>query len=368
LYPLFYSYNRSLPLLYAGGCRIFLDLYEDAKGAPTVNKSWKRLLLGCGIFVLLAAAAAGGYMWHLYHQVEAAAVQMYEPLPDTWSPFTSSDNEVALLGRQPSIGQDGRAYTVLIIGSDSRSGERGRADTLVVVSVRPDARDALLLSIPRDTRTEIAGLGIEDKINHAYAYGGAPMTVRTVEQWLDYPIDYYISIDMKGFKEIIDHLGGVKVDNPAAFQHEGYKFKQGVIQLNGSEALEYSRMRKEDPRGDLGRNERQRQVLSALADKTLRPSAALQLDKLLRASATMVKTNMTFEDMKRCASQFRGRPPRLQSMEVEGSGMLIRGIWYYIVEEDERQRLHEQLKLHAETDDAKSGSDSGKGQLGAAEK
>ncbi len=312
-----------------------------------MKKSWKRLLLGCGIFVLAGAAVAGGYMWHLYHQVEAAAMRMYEPLPATWPPFTSSDHEVVRLKRQPDSVKEGQGcYTVLIIGSDARAGERGRADTLVVASVRPDTRDTLLLSIPRDTRTEIAGLGIEDKINHAYAFGGAPMTVRTVELLLDYPIDYYISVDMKGFKEIINHLGGVKVDNPTAFQHEGYKFKQGVIELDGSQALEYSRMRKQDPRGDLGRSERQRQVLSALANKTLRPSAALQLDKLLRATATMVKTNMTFEDMKRCASEFRGKPPRMQEMEVAGSGQLIKGIWYYIVDEDERARLHEQLKLH----------------------
>jgi polyisoprenyl-teichoic acid--peptidoglycan teichoic acid transferase len=311
-----------------------------------MKKSWKRLLLGCGIFVLLGAAAAGGYAWHLYHQVEAAAMRMYEPLPETWSPFASSDREVVQLRRQTDSGWEGRAYTVLIIGSDSRAGERGRADTLVVASVQPDTRDTLLLSIPRDTRTEIAGLGIEDKINHAYAFGGAPMTVRTVELLLDYPIDYYISVDMKGFKEIIDHLGGVKVDNPAAFQHEGHKFKQGVIELDGSQALEYSRMRKQDPRGDLGRSERQRQVLSALADKTLRPSAALQLDKLLRTTATMVKTNMTFEDMKRCVSEFRGKPPRMQEIEIAGSGKLIKGIWYYIVDEDERARLHQQLKNH----------------------
>ncbi len=311
-----------------------------------MNKSWKKLLAGCGIFVLLGAVAAGGYMWHLYHQAEAAAMDMYEPLPESWPPFTSSDHEVVQLKGQPESGSKGQGYTVLIIGSDSRAGEQGRADTLVVASVQPQTRDTLLLSIPRDTRTEIAGLGIEDKINHAYAFGGAAMTVRTVELLLDYPIDYYISVDMKGFKAIIDHLGGVKVNNPTAFQHEGYKFKQGLIELDGSQALEYSRMRKQDPRGDLGRSERQRQVLSALANKTLRPSTALQMDKLLRSTAKMVKTNMTFEDMKRCASEFRGKPPRMREMEIAGSGRLIKGIWYYVVDEDERMRLHEQLKLH----------------------
>jgi len=308
--------------------------------------SWKRVLLGCGIFAVVAAVGAGAYGWHLYRQIEEAAAQMYHPLPEVLPAFASSDKEVARLHQETSPRQGERAYTVLIIGVDSRSGERGRADTLVVASIHPNKKEALLLSIPRDTRVEIAGRGTADKINHAYAYGGAEMTLRTVERWLDYPIDYYVSVNMEGFTRIIDLVGGVKVDNPKAFTYKQHRYEEGVIRLGGIEALEYSRMRKDDPRGDLGRNERQRQVLSSLADHTLRFSTALQLEKLVQAAAGMMKTNMTFEDMKAFAAQYRERARGFRSTEIAGSGTLIQGIYYYIVEEDERERLHDSLKRH----------------------
>jgi len=309
--------------------------------------SWKRTLFGCLIVFVLAAIGAGAYGWHLYRQVEEAAEQMYQPLPETLPAFTSSDTEVAnLLEQRTNLKQGERAYTVLIIGVDSQSGEKGRADTLVVASIHPKKKDALLLSIPRDTRVEIAGRGTADKINHAYAYGGAEMTLRTVERWLDYPIDYYVSVNMEGFTRIIDLIGGVEVNNPRAFTYKEHRYEQGVIRMDGIEALEYSRMRKDDPRGDLGRNERQRQVLASLADNTLRPSTALQLEKLVKAAAEMAKTNMTFKDMKAFAAQYRERARGFRSMEVAGSGTHIQGIYYYIVREDERERLHDSLKQH----------------------
>ena len=68
-----------------------------------------------------------------------------------------------------------------------------------------------MLSLPRDTRTEIVGHGKTEKINHAYAYGGIPMAINTVESYLDIPIDYYVKMNMEGFQEIVDAVGGVTV-------------------------------------------------------------------------------------------------------------------------------------------------------------
>ncbi|WP_390628435.1 LCP family glycopolymer transferase [Bacillus litorisediminis] len=90
-----------------------------------------------------------------------------------------------------------------------------------------------MLSIPRDTRVEIVGRDMEDKINHAYAYGGVAMSMATVENFLDIPIDYYIEINMEGFKEIVDAVGGVEVHNAFTFSYEGYTFEEGTIQLTG---------------------------------------------------------------------------------------------------------------------------------------
>src|SRR5690606_29205840 len=104
-----------------------------------------------------------------------------------------------------------------------------------------------MVSIPRDTRTEIIGKGFQDKINHAYAFGGPEMAIDTVENFLDIPIDYFVQVNMESFKDIVDAVGGVTVNNSFSFNAGGYTFNEGQISLNGAEALAYSRMRYEDP-------------------------------------------------------------------------------------------------------------------------
>ncbi|MCZ4136008.1 hypothetical protein BZG24_29500, partial [Escherichia coli] len=108
-------------------------------------------------------------------------------------------------------------FNALILGVDERPNDSGRSDTIIVLSVNPAKHKALLFNIPRDTRTEIVGHGTEDKINHAYAFGGVDMSIRTIEQFLGIPIHYYMKVDMEGFARIIDLVGGVDVNNPFAF-------------------------------------------------------------------------------------------------------------------------------------------------------
>lgn len=123
-----------------------------------------------------------------------------------------------------------------------------------------------IISIPRDSYTEIIGKGKKDKINHAYAFGGINMAVKTVENFLDIPIDHYIEVNMEGFKDIVDAVGGIEVNNDMEFKY-GEHFNKGEIHLNGDQALLYSRMRYNDPRGDFGRQMRQRQVIQAVIKK-----------------------------------------------------------------------------------------------------
>jgi polyisoprenyl-teichoic acid--peptidoglycan teichoic acid transferase len=111
-----------------------------------------------------------------------------------------------------------------------------------------------MLSIPRDTRTEIVGKGTIEKINHAYAFGNEEMAMKTVENFLDIPIDYYIKVSMEGFKDIVDAVGGITVNNDLDFTQDGYHFPKGQVNLDGKKALAFTRMRHEDPRGDFGAN------------------------------------------------------------------------------------------------------------------
>src|SRR5690606_15649276 len=104
-------------------------------------------------------------------------------------------------------------FSVLMLGVDERAGDKGRSDTMIVITVNSEKNSMEMLSIPRDTRLEIVGKGIDDKINHAYAFGGVEMAMNTVEKFLDIPIDYYIKVNMEGFKDIVDTVGGVSVNN-----------------------------------------------------------------------------------------------------------------------------------------------------------
>ena len=116
---------------------------------------------------------------------------------------------------------------MLLLGVDARPGDIGRSDTMIVMTVNPDLNSTKMVSIPRDTRTLIVGKGFEDKINHAYAFGGAKMSIETVEEFLDIPIDYYVKVNMDGFEDIVNAVGGVTVDNRITFSREGHDFPRG---------------------------------------------------------------------------------------------------------------------------------------------
>lgn len=152
-------------------------------------------------------------------------------------------------------------FSALILGVDERQGDQGRSDTMIVLTVNPELATTKMLSIPRDTYTELVGTNSKDKINHAYAYGGVKMAVSSVEELLDIPIDYVAKINMESFVEIVDIVGGIEVDNAFEFFYEDENFPVGQLELDGEKALKYVRMRYDDPEGDFGRQNRQKQVI-----------------------------------------------------------------------------------------------------------
>ncbi|MFD1956500.1 LCP family protein [Paenibacillus thailandensis] len=303
----------------------------------------KYALVGSAAGLALLAAAAVVYGWHIYSSVRDTAAEVYEPIAPR--EYVSRDPEVSNGGGvEPAAIGGKHPFSVVVMGVDEREGDRGRSDTIIVLAVNPDKNSILMFNIPRDTRTEIVGHGTTDKINHAYAFGGAEMSKSTIETFLDYPIDYYVTINMEGFAKLIDLLGGVEVNNPFAFDYSGITFNEGPLKLNGEEALLYSRMRYEDPRGDLGRNGRQRDVLVQVMKRTLSFTSILQVQKLLDQLGSSVRTNITFDEMKRFMAEYRSGLKRIETVEIGGRGQTIGGVWYYIVPDEERNRIHDLLK------------------------
>ncbi|MGM7634668.1 LCP family glycopolymer transferase [Bacillus sp. Hm123] len=238
------------------------------------------------------------------------------------------------------------AFTVLLLGVDEREGDRGRSDTMLLMSVNGEENSVKMLSIPRDTRVEIVGKGTEDKINHAYAFGGVDMSAKTVEQFLDVPVDYYVEINMDGFKDLVDAVGGIEVENTFAFTYDGETFPKGTITLTGEEALKYTRMRYEDPQGDFGRQARQRQVIQGILDKGASITSVLKYNEILGALQKNVQTNLTVDEMMNIQKNYASARNNIQQETIEGTGKKMGGVYYHLVSDEEKERVSDMLKQH----------------------
>ncbi|KQU20226.1 trascriptional regulator [Bacillus sp. Leaf13] len=237
-------------------------------------------------------------------------------------------------------------FSLLILGVDERKNDKGRSDTMIVMTINPKQESIELLSLPRDTRTEIIGKGTNDKMNHAYAYGGVNMSINTVEAYLDIPIDYYVKMNMEGFQDIVNAVGGVTVDNDMDLAYKGYSFKKGTIDLDGKEALIYSRIRKEDPRGDYGRQMRQRQVIQAVMKKGSSLSTLTNYDDIFEALGKNVETNLSFNEMLSIQKNYKSSLKKIEQYTLEGENQKVDGVWYNIVSEETKLEAQNRVKTH----------------------
>ena len=178
------------------------------------RKKGKRWLKITGILLLLLIIGAGVYAYSIFNSLTNAVDTMHQPIKREKS--EKRPEEITLTKQEP--------FSILLLGVDEREGDRGRSDTMIVLTVNPNQNSIKMLSIPRDTRTEIIGHGTTDKINHAYAFGGEEMSMNTIENLLDIPIDYYVRVNMEGFKDIVDAVGGIKVNNNLDFSSDGHHF------------------------------------------------------------------------------------------------------------------------------------------------
>lgn len=302
------------------------------------EKKKRRWLRITGVVFLVLFIGAGAYVYSLYNSLTNAIDTMHQPIDREKSDKRIED--IQLVKSQP--------FSVLLLGVDEREGDSGRSDTMIVLTVNPQKQSIKMLSIPRDTRTEIVGKGIDDKINHSYAFGREKMAIDTVEHFLDIPIDYYGRVNMEGFKDVVDAVGGIRVNNDLEFKQGGYTFKKGAIELDGKQALSYVRMRKGDPRGDFGRQERQRQVIQGAINKGLSLSSLTRYSSIFDALGNNVRTDLTFDEMMDIQKNYRAAAQKIEQLEISGRGQYIGKIWYLIVSDEEKLRVQTELKEHLE--------------------
>ena len=329
-------------------------------------RSKKRNNNGLKIFVsILAILVIGilGYIYSIYANVKDSMDTAYTPVEvetfrtsNTGTVADSSEDEESRTNAgamTPSeLLEAGVPVSILLLGVDTGDlgrTEQGRSDSMVVVTINPHTQKTTLLSIPRDTYTEIVGYGTSDKINHAYAFGGTAMSINTVQQMLDIPIDFYVMVNMAGIQEIVDAVGGITVESPLTFNQNGYDFVQGTNQLDGEAALAFARMRYEDPAGDTGRQGRQRLVIEAVIRKLATPETLLNYQAVLETLSANMQTSFQLSDFYTLQNQdYLGAVGNIEQQQLGGTGDMMNDIYYNFVDEAELTRVRDLLQIELE--------------------
>lgn len=309
-------------------------------------------------FIIIFLAFSGWYIYSLYEHVNETMDDIYIPIEKNPIDVANAEKDKSpeklsytKIERNPDIEEIKitKPLSLLILGIDGNGEIGNRSDAIIVMTINPKDKKKTFVSIPRDTRVMISGKNKLDKINHAYAYGGPQMAIDTVENYLDIPIDYFISINMKGFEDTVNLLGGIKVYNAFAFTEKGMFFPKGELSLDGKRALAFARMRKSDPLGDVGRNERQQLIIQAVMDKGSSVLTIPKTKQLLNVIRENIKTNLTLADIK-ILKQYHELSNKKEVLTLNGKGEKIDHIWYYTIPESERQKviakLHTQLQMN----------------------
>lgn len=300
-----------------------------------MSKGKKIFLVILGIMVVLVLAIVG-VAAKVYFDVRETADKTYETAERTGDTLRAKSVDVA----------DKDAFSVLLLGIDTGDlgrTEQGRSDTMLLATVSPTKSQTTIVSLERDIYTEIVGHDSTEKLNAAYAYGGVGMAMDTVEHLVGVPVDHYVSINMAGLKDLVDAVGGVEVSNSFKFTYSGTTFDIGKIQLDGEDALKYCRMRYDDPDGNYGRQERQRKVIMAIANKALSLSGATKYQSILGTLGSNMKTDLTFDQMRTIAADYRGCFGNIKGDQLQGTGFTQDNVSYQSVSEEELARVRDEL-------------------------
>ncbi|MHA0857549.1 LCP family protein [Paenibacillus sp. CMAA1364] len=288
------------------------------------------LLIIVGTFTFRKSLAVLAFDLFLSDQVESTLEdKSYKPL-----------KEDVTTPRIEPIAVQSKPFSVLLLGVDQRDNEPARSDTMIYAVVRPKESRILLISIPRDTYTEIVGRGKKDKINHSYAFGGQQMAKDTMEMLLDHSIDYYTTINFIGLRDAVDALGGIELPIQKdivnkAFDHEKFTIKANQYVYNGTDALNYVRYREDS---DFNRTKRQQVFLDQVAKKMMNVNQVTNIPKLLDIMGTNLQTNMQPKFIIDLAKQLlTGSDVQISSYTVMGEDMRRNGVYYEKANEDDLQ-------------------------------
>ncbi|HEX5970042.1 MAG TPA: LCP family protein [Intrasporangium sp.] len=242
------------------------ELFADRASRRDVHKKQRekrrnrRVLVAALVLLLVPVLAVGGYLAWL-NQIVSSNIKQEQLLPDVPGPTNAAGERIV----QPA----GNGTNYLLIGGDGAADRTGvRSDVMVLVHVPEDRHNVTLVHFPRDLYVSIPEHG-KNKLNAAYAFGGSPLLVETMQNLLGVEIDHVAMVDFEGFKRMTDAVGGVDVKVEEGSTGNGRTFTEGTMHMDGETALIFVRQRKQLSEGDISRGKRQQAFIKALMLKTL---------------------------------------------------------------------------------------------------
>ncbi len=304
-----------------------------------------RIVLGVlGVLLALVLCAGGALAWWI------------NSLNNSMSLSEEEQEELAEVLRSPT-NEDGEedenaAFYILILGSDARETDTAsRSDVIMLVRVDPEEAVVDLISIPRDTMVTIEGYGTQ-KINAAYAYGGAAGAVECVSEFAGVPISHYVEVHFEELEEVVDSLGGIWVDVPEDIEagNGGMSFEAGEQLLTGEQALALARERYNVTGGDFGRAQAQRLIVEALIERVLSVSAA-EIPGVISQLASSVSTDYSVTDLVTLAQQFLGKDMTLYSAACPSYTLSLNGVSYVATMFDEWRAMMQRVDAGLDPND-----------------
>lgn len=351
------------------------------------NSAARGLLIAGAVFLLLIALVVGGVyalFGHYYKKLAKPApivtpqpytVTVATPaptMPSTPSPDDSPQSEIdsledALLENYKKGAQalafDDDVYHLLLIGCDAANGGSSRSDSMMVLSINRRSKTITLTSLMRDIYLTIPDYW-NDRLNAAYAYGGADLLIETIQSNFGIPVQEYVMVDFQSFRDVVDVLGGVTVDMSAAeldavnaqvWENEADRLQNtGKVRLNGNQALAYARLRNVGA-SDFDRTGRQREVLSAMFDEA-KSLSLLELNDLVNALLPHVTTDLTqgeVFDILLHSMEYLNYDLQSFRIPTDGSytGMTIRGMSVLGIDFDTNRQAWSELVYETEKND-----------------
>lgn len=308
------------------------DVASQGRSTEATATAAKRMSRGkkivIGIVIAIALIVAGTvtamalYLNNINNNLAFEDEAEFQELKEALAPVAADDNS---------------SY-VLILGSDARSGDTvSRSDVIILARLDPDDGIAEMVSIPRDTMVTIPGHGTE-KINAAYAYGGASGAVECVSEFAGVPISHYVEVHFEELKEVVDRLGGITVDIPQDIVagNGGKSFSKGEQLIDGEQALAFARERYHVSGGDFGRAYAQRMILQAIVKRVV-DSPVTEIPGLVTELSSCVSTDFTVSDLIDLALKYREIGLTMYTVACPSYSQSINGVSYVCTMFDEWQ-------------------------------